>query len=74
MAGLVADVAFVFNGALSTERTHMTNNHLDLNRFPMLRSFSGFSQKKSSSHDDLRIAPSFLILNAASHPLNLVGA
>jgi len=43
--------------------------------FPALPPLCGFfSKKKSLSHDDLRIAPSFFILIGAYRPLGLVGA
>jgi hypothetical protein len=51
------------------------DNHPDLLGFAMSSSFMHvLAIKKSLSHGDLRIAPSFLILNGASRPLGLVGA
>jgi ABC-type cobalamin transport system permease subunit len=65
MAGLAVAAAFSVPGALMRAISSNSDNHPDLLGFTMLTSFwyvVEAAKKKSLSHGDLRIAPSFLIL------------
>jgi hypothetical protein len=75
MAGLAVEAACSAPGALIAAMSSSTNNHLNLRAFTMTSSCMRLiAKKKSLSHGDLRIAPSFLILILAYRPLGLVGA
>jgi hypothetical protein len=61
MAGFVVEAAFRPQGALIMARRSAQNNHPNLSCLTMSSSIVRvFLQKKSLSHQDLRIAPSFL--------------
>ena len=64
MAGFAVEAAFSAPGALIAMMSSRRNNHPNLLGFTMSSSFMRLlAKKKSLSHGDLRIAPSFLILS-----------